>query len=301
MSFNLLNFRTIALATDLTDTSSSALRYAQAMARMYQSTLVLIYVADPIAYAFPKGAPPLLEANAAAVAELTRIEAETRALGIPVHSVVESGAICERIRQAVHDCRADLLLLGTHGKTEAGRVALGTVARQLLAKSAVPIMTVSPDALNSLPLVGCWRRVLAATDFSPASIYALHCAHQVALRQLVIIHVAKSAKSAECRECREKLRFLAPFNESHTVPVEHIVTNGGAGKTISEYARKYAVDLVVLGSPENELSEKAFSTSTVLQVISRVNCPVLCLPSLAASVTRKPAQRKEAVVGGRLL
>jgi nucleotide-binding universal stress UspA family protein len=44
MDLNLLKFRTIALATDLTDASSSALRYAQAVARMYRSTLVLIYV-----------------------------------------------------------------------------------------------------------------------------------------------------------------------------------------------------------------------------------------------------------------
>jgi hypothetical protein len=35
---------------------------------------------------------------------------------------------------------------------------------------------------------------------------------------------------------------------------------------------------VVLGSPENELAEEDFATSTVLQVISKVKCPVLCLP-----------------------
>jgi nucleotide-binding universal stress UspA family protein len=298
MNLNLLKFRTIALATDLTDASSPALRYAQAMARMYQSTLVLIYVVDPLAYAFPKGAPPLLEANAAAAAELKKIEDETRALGIAVHSVVQSGAICERILRTVGEYGADLLLLGTHGKTEAGRVALGTVARQLLAKSRIPIMTVSPEAVNSLPWAGCWRRVLAATDFSPASIYALHCAHQVALRQLIIVHVANSEKGHKCMNCRERLRFLAPFNESHTVPVEHIVTEGEAGHAISECAHKFGVDLVVLGSPEYELSEEAFPTSTVLQVVSQVNCPVLCLPQEATRVAQMPAQTMEAVVGG---
>jgi nucleotide-binding universal stress UspA family protein len=236
-----------------------------------------------------------LEANAAAVAELARIEEQTRGLGIPVHSVVESGAICERILQTVSDYHADLLLLGTHGKTEAGRVALGTVARQLLAKSQVPIMTVSPGAVNSLPWSGCWNRVLAATDFSPASIYAVHCAHQVALRQLIIVHVANSEKGHECMHCRERLRLLAPFNESHTVPVEHIVVQGEPGHCIAENARKYAVDLVVLGSPDNELSPEAFPSSTVLQVVSQVNCPVLCLPQLAAAVAHRLPQKTETV------
>ena len=98
------------------------------MARTYQSTLVIVHVIDPLAYAFPDGAPSLLAANAAAGAELKRIEEETSALGIPVHSVIESGIVCERILHAVSDHHADLLVLGTRAKTEAGRVALGTVA-----------------------------------------------------------------------------------------------------------------------------------------------------------------------------
>jgi nucleotide-binding universal stress UspA family protein len=278
MSISTLHFKTIAVAIDLTESASPALRYAQAMARMYDSTLVLVHVIDPLAYAFPNGAPSLLRANTAAAAELKRIEEETSALGIPVHSVMESGIVCERILQAMSEHHAELLLLGTRAKTEAGRVALGTVARQLLARSRCPIMTISPDALSSLPWAGCWRRVLAATDFSPASIRALQCAHQVALRQLVLLHVPQGEHGNEDLRCRERLRFLAPFNESHTVPVEHIVASGSAGKVIAEYAEKFGADLVVLGSPENELAEEDFATSTVLQVISKVKCPVLCLP-----------------------
>jgi nucleotide-binding universal stress UspA family protein len=278
MSPNTLQFKTIAVAIDLTESASPALRYAQAMARMYDSTLVLVHVIDPLAYAFPNGAPSLLRANTAAAAELKRIEEETSALGIPVHSVIESGIVCERILQAMSEHHAELLLLGTRAKTEAGRLALGTVARQLLARSRCPIMTISPDALNSLPWAGCWRRVVAATDFSPASIRALQCAHQVALRQLILLHVPRGEHRNEDLRCLERLRFLAPFNESHTVPVEHIVASGSAGKVIAEYTEKFAADLVVLGSPENELAEEDFATSTVLQVISKVKCPVLCLP-----------------------
>jgi nucleotide-binding universal stress UspA family protein len=278
MNPDTLHFKTIAVAIDLTESASPALRYAQTMARMYDSALVLVHVIDPLAYAFPNGAPSLLSANTAAAAELKKIEEETSALGIPVHSVIESGIVCERILQVMSEHHADLLLLGTRAKTEAGRVALGTVARQLLARSRCPIMTISPDALNSLPWAGCWRRVLAATDFSPASVRALHCAHQLALRQLVLLHVRQGEHGTEDSRCRERLRFLAPFNESHTVPVEHIVDSGSAGKLIAEYAERFGADLVVLGSPENELAEENFATSTVLQVISKVKCPVLCLP-----------------------
>jgi nucleotide-binding universal stress UspA family protein len=278
MNHDILKFRTIAVATDLSHPASGALRYAQAMARMYKSTLVVVHVIDPLAYAFPEGAPVFLAANQAAAAELKKIEEETSALGIPVHSVMESGTVCDRILEAIKDYHADLLVLGTRAKTEAGRVALGTVVRQLLAKSRCPILTVSSDAAKSLPWAGCWGRVLAATDFSPASIRALHCAHQVALRQLILLHVRQGEPKPGFAHPRERLRFLAPFNESHTVPVEHIIEDGDAADLIYRYAEKFAVDLLVLGSPDRELAEADFPSSTVLQVISKVRCPVLCLP-----------------------
>jgi nucleotide-binding universal stress UspA family protein len=264
---------------------------------MYQSTLVLVHVIDPLAYAFPDGAPSFLATNFFALAELKKMEEDTSALGIPVHSVMESGIVCDRILQVVKDHHADLLVLGTRAKTEAGRVALGTVARQLLARSRCPVMTVPPDAVNSLPWAGCWRRVLAATDFSPASIRALQCAHQAALRQLILLHVTDCQEGPERSHCRERLRFLAPFNESHTVPVEHIVALGAAGEIIPENAEKFGADLVVLGSPENELTEEDFHTSTVLQVISKVKCPVLCLPFVQNTTPEELLDEVAAVTG----
>jgi len=275
-----LKFKTIVVATNLSDTTSSALKYAQALARLHQSTLVVVHVVDPLGYAFPNGVPSALAADEAARQEFARIEEETRHQGIPIHSVIESGIVCERILQAVRDHQADLLVLGTRARTGAGRAALGTVARQLLAKSPCPILAISPDAEDSLPWAGHWRRVLAATDFSTASLAALHTAHRIAHAQFLALHVSPGTNGHTCSNCLERLRFLAPFNESHTVPVEHVVASGDSGKVIADHARKFHADLVVLGSPENELTEEDFPSSTVLQVISNVRCPVLCVPSV---------------------
>jgi nucleotide-binding universal stress UspA family protein len=278
-----LRFKTIAVATDLSDAASAALRYARAMALVYQAELLVVHVTDPVVYAFSLEVPSLVTSDSTALGELKKIEQETRAMNITIRSVVGTGIACDRILEAVRNHHADLLVLGTKAKTEVGRIALGTVARQLLAKAHCPILTISPDALESLPWAGCWRRVIAGTDFSPASIRALRCAHQAALRQLILLHVCESLESKAPAHLLEILRFLAPFNESHTVPVEHIVTTGPAGPLIAKYAKRYGADLVVLGSPENELTEKDFATSTVVQVIAEVKCAVLCLPNLRVS------------------
>jgi nucleotide-binding universal stress UspA family protein len=295
MTSRSLKFNTIVVATDLCETTSSALRYAQAIARVHESTLVIVHVIDPLAYAFPNGAPTYLAADQAARADLARIEEETRNQGIPVHSVVESGVVCERILQAVTDHHADLVVLGTRARGEAGRVALGTVARQLLAKAPCPVLAVSPDADASLPWAGDWRRVLAATDFSAASLSALSFAHRVAQSQFLALHVSPCTNVRPCMQCLERLRFLAPFNESHTVPVEHVVTSGDVAKVIAEHAWKFHADLVVLGSPANQLTEEDLPSSTVLQVISYVNCPVLCIPPLAGIRSIEVIKKEEAL------
>ena len=271
-------FETIVVATDFSEQSSSTLRYAQAIALRHGAKLVLVHVIDPIGYAFPTGVPSALSADQAALKELNRVEERLRADGIPVHSVVETGDICELILQTVRDDGGDLLVLGTRGRTGLGRAALGEVARQLLAKTECPILTVTPDVEPLMPWAGKWRTVLLATDFSACSLSALTAAHRIAHVQLTVLHSAAAENDVERRNQLERLRFLAPMNESHTVPVEHIVTTGEAGPVIVDFVLKHQVDLVVLGSPATMLSEEDMQTSTVLQVISGVHCPVLCIP-----------------------
>ena len=280
MQTNRLKFGTIVVATDLSSAASTTLRYAQAIAHLHRSKLVIVHVIDPVGYAFPEGAPDFAIADKVAREELRRIEKEISGEGIQIHSVVETGVICERILQAVRDHHADLLVVGTRAKSTLGRVALGTVARQLLARTPCPILTVSPDADTHLPWAGGgWRRVLVATEFSAASRSALSCAQQIVHDQLVVVHVARCQGEKQCANCMERLRLLAPFNESHTVPVDHVVVSGDAANSIAERANKLLADLVVLGAPVNELTPDEFASSTVLQVISQVSCPVLCVRS----------------------
>ena len=273
------NFKTIVVATDLSHSGSCALQYAKSIAQLHKSKLVIVYAIDPAGYAFPEGMQKSIADDRSAREALRQIEEEIRHEGIPTHSVIETGVIYERILQATLDHQADLLVLGTRATAKIGRAALGTVARRLLTTASLPILTVPPAAEANLASVGHWHTVLVATDFSDASLEALNRAQVIVDRQLVVIHVTGDPVGPSHRCHLERLRLLAPFNESHTVPVEHVVTAGEAGQVIAEHAERFHADLIVLGSPINELDDENFETSTVLQVISNVNCPVLCVPS----------------------
>lgn len=272
-------FKTIVAATDLTHSGSCALRYAKELARLYRSKLVIVHAIDPACYAFPEGVPELIAADQSAREILRTIEEEISRQGIPTHSITETSAIYELILQAALDHQADLLVLGTRAVAEVGRAALGTVARRLLAAAPCPIMTVPPAAAANAGPAGYWRNVLVATDFSEASLAGLDHAQSMVGGQLIVVHVAEDSAGESREHHLERLRFHAPFNESHTVPVEHVVTAGEAGTVIAEQAERIHADLVVLGAPTDEIHDEDFATSTVLQVVSNVSCPVLCVPS----------------------
>lgn len=271
-------FKTIVAATDFSEESSAALRCAQAIARRQHAMLLLIHVIDPVGYAFPDGAPSSIDRDAAARQELARIEAEVRLHGIPVHSRVETGLVCERILLSLRDHKAALLVLGTKAITGAGRAALGAVTRQLLARTPCPILTVAPDDAESPREFGHWNNVLAATDFSAASIGALHYAQRVAGHHLIVIHSARCGRHLDCPNCLERLRFLAPFDESHGLPVDHVVTGGDPALVIVDAAERLNPDLIVLGSPSAAHRSADLETSTVVRVISAVRAPVLIVP-----------------------
>ncbi|HTW48540.1 MAG TPA: universal stress protein [Acidobacteriaceae bacterium] len=271
-------FKTIVAATDFSAESSAALRCAQAIARRQRAMLLLIHVIDPVGYAFPDGAPVALDRDAAAREELARIEAEVRQHGIPVHSRVETGLVCERILLSLRDHKAALLVLGTKAITGAGRAALGKVTRELLAHAPCPILTVAPDDPENPRDFSRWNNVLAATDFSMTSLNALHYAQSVAGSHLIVLHSARCGRHLDCPNCLERLRFLAPFNEAHGVPVDHVVTGGDAATMIIDAAERLSPDLIVLGAPSPSHHGNNFESSTVVRVVSAVAAPVLLVP-----------------------
>ena len=288
MSRSAITFRKIVAATELGAGDSVTLQYAKALARVHNATLIILHVIDPVTYAFPDGLPPALSKIQTAQEELHRLEEEVRKEGIQTHSHVESGVICDRILECVRDQHADLLLLGTRARSAVGHLAVGTVVRQLIGRCPCPILTVPPESAPAIfALRGGWSSVLAATDFSPSGITALETAHQFAHCQFTVLHVWHAGSAEMSHAHLERLRMLAPLNESHTVPVEHIAIGGEAADIIPEWARSLHVDLLVLGAPAEPLDDKSLASSTILQIISRVSCPVLCVP------VRKHATREE--------
>jgi nucleotide-binding universal stress UspA family protein len=131
---------TILHPTDFTEPSQAAYRVACSLARDHHSRLVIVHVLElPVAALLGGGLIPGPVAEVAEVrAKLQRLRAE----GVEVeHRLVEGDPAAEVVRLA-GELHADLIVMGTHGRSGLSRLLLGSVAEHVLRRCCCPVVTV---------------------------------------------------------------------------------------------------------------------------------------------------------------
>jgi universal stress protein A len=137
-------------ATDFSSASSAAFKRAVAMAKADRAQLIIAHVMTPPSLAIPgEGyvSPRLYEdletsARAQAQKRLDALIAKARKAGVRATGLLLEGVPHERIARAARAKKADLLVIGTHGRTGLAKFFLGSVASRLVASAACPVLTV---------------------------------------------------------------------------------------------------------------------------------------------------------------
>ncbi|MCI0705056.1 MAG: universal stress protein [Planctomycetia bacterium] len=139
----MLPIHTILHPTDFSDRSWSALQLACSLARDYHARLVLLHVLPLPVVAFGEGVVP------ADPEEFIR-DAQSRLDGVAsqcdrveVEKQVESGDPVEVILGVAQERPADLIVMGTHGRTGLRRLIMGSVAEQVVRRASCPVLTVT--------------------------------------------------------------------------------------------------------------------------------------------------------------
>jgi nucleotide-binding universal stress UspA family protein len=140
--------RRILHATDFSRASTSALNGAISMAKANHARLTVVHVMAPPSLALPgEGyvSPALYEslessARAAAQKRLNAVLARARAAGVRASGLLLEGVPHELIARAAR--KADLLVIGTHGRSGLAKLFLGSVASRLVTLAPCPVLTV---------------------------------------------------------------------------------------------------------------------------------------------------------------
>jgi nucleotide-binding universal stress UspA family protein len=142
----------VIAATDLSDQSLPALARGAEEARLRGARLVVVHAVDTAGASYLASAGtlfgattsmPPVEVQRAARDGLSELLCQSMArFGASGESLVLDGAPVAEIVRAVEDFHAELLVVGAHGRTGIARIALGSVAEQLVRLSPCSVLAV---------------------------------------------------------------------------------------------------------------------------------------------------------------
>lgn len=281
---------------DFSDISQHAVDQAAAMAHWYRARLTLLHV---FVTAPAMDLPPV----ALDEAERQRLLGELRTLaarvpaGVEVHcAVVEAEHVHKAVIEDAVAVGADLLVLGSHGRSGFQRLFLGSVTEKVMRKAACPTLVVPPRAVDadaSQPVR--FRRILCAVDFSDSSLSALAQALSLAEEadaKLTLLHAIEippelresttaadfnvdRIRAAAEAEARRRLRDLIPDQARAYCTVETAVVEGRASREVLRLAAEQSADLIVMGVHGRGAVDLLMFGSTTHQVVRGAACPVL--------------------------
>jgi nucleotide-binding universal stress UspA family protein len=294
--------RKILCPTDHSEFSSRALAYAIPIARWYEATITAlhVYTISPLP---PTKIPPASHTHLSPEARETMLDVmgrftkPARSAGVVVDEVVVEGDPVEEIVQQAR--RADLLVMGTHGRRGFERLVLGSVTEKVLRKSPCPVLTVPRHAPGSPPGDAfAFKRILCPVDFSDSSRKALEFALSLAMEadaKLGLLHVIEQLSDmgqpevarfdlrayAEYLErgARDRLAALIPEDAREWCRPEVVVVPGKAHRGILKVAEERRSDLIVMGVAGRGGIDRMVFGSTAAQVVREAACPVLTVRS----------------------
>jgi nucleotide-binding universal stress UspA family protein len=144
----MLSVHTIVQPTDFSERSRNAFELACSLARQHQAQLILVHV-----IATPPPPPlPYNEAGLGAVEDseeaITQRMEELRASHSNLYIeyvLAESDRPADEIVRVAEDMDADLIVMGTHGRTGLSRALMGSVAEAVVRQAPCQVITVRDE------------------------------------------------------------------------------------------------------------------------------------------------------------
>ena len=284
----------ILVPVDFSDASRNAMRHAIALASKFGSTLTAAHIVPSFTaftYAFPDDTGEFEKRafNEARKLLPQEIPAAFRDR-LHTHSVVKSGDVRDELLGIVTEEKADLVVMGTHGRRGVKRFFLGSTTENLLRRIPVPILTVSDRGADKAesPFDPLFKRILYASDLSETGTTGLRYCAQFAKTlgaHLSVVHVmelrdplAFDDKSVVRAHSQERLNSVLAASGCDRMDVTSEIIEGKPHVEVLKYAERFSADLIVLNLHGHGFLERAILGSMAERVIRSATIPVLSLP-----------------------
>jgi universal stress protein A len=145
-----VSFRRILVAIDFAESAEQALARAVELARSESAELIILHVYIDLP-AYPEVTAGRVEAiyeeqRRWVEDELERRARTARGQGLIVRPLVRTGSPAGTIARVAAEERADLVVVGTHGRSGIDRLVVGSVAERVVRHAPCPVLVVKPSA-----------------------------------------------------------------------------------------------------------------------------------------------------------
>lgn len=272
----------ILVPTDLSDFAGTALRWGGLFQRNAGAKLTLLFASElyvpidviegPAAYVLQRQP----EFRARMADELRgHVERYLPDAGDSVEHRIVDKAPSQAIVETADAIDADLIIMGTHGRTGWRRVLLGSVTETVVHHTNRPVLCIPAGAPPSI------KKILCPVDFSTIARAALDQAAELAElfdAELLLVHVTEAGTAVEV--AGEFAAWIAP-QVRNRVRYFHLAAGNAAEETI-RMAANVEADLIVVGAQHKRFADATVIGTTAERVIRFAKRPVLAVMGAAA-------------------
>jgi nucleotide-binding universal stress UspA family protein len=306
-------FRTIVCAADFSERSKAAFRVACSLAKEDETRLFVLHVMEqrPVVeqeIAFGEHGA-LIPLPATAETHHEALKQRLREVYVSDRPVEVDYGVCEGVAAnevlcKANELKADLIVLGTHGRTGLHRLLTGSVAESVLRHAECPVLALkmpsAGDASDNLDVI------LHPTDFSERADPAMWVARDLARdrgARLVVLGVAPlgypmadfgvvPVDAGPFIVSLEKLRQQLDGPDLK-YPVEVRLKQGDPAGEIARVAKEIHSTMIVMGSHGRSGLGRLLVGSVAEACLREAGCPVLVVKAGAAESTADSPHSKD--------
>ena len=275
----------VLIATDGSDVAATAGTVGISLARALEASVHVLAVAER-----KRGGTAERDHREADVEALA---GKARGVGCEVEPIVRTGRPASEISTYADEIDADLVVVGTHGRTGVRQVLLGSVALEVIREVQRPVLSVGSTASWNGSSESI-EDVLLATDgwsgSTAATEHALALAEACDARLHALYAVDLDADVPELRQGFEEHgeKTTATVAERATergVEATRTVAQGPVHEVVLEHAGTDSVDLLVMGTESKSNLERLVVGSVSQRVVPSAGVPVLTVRTVDDQVS----------------
>lgn len=294
-------FSRILVALDGSEASENAFEFAIGLARQYNGELLICYALDIVRLVVPRRIGEVVPDAAPLITALTDqgrsvLTAATRRAqeqGVTSVAHLEQGDPVSAILSIAKSHGAELIILGTHGRSGAGQPFLGSTAEGVLRSSSIPVLMVREGRERPVERTGThiFERIIVGLDGSAPSQAALHLALDLSTggraapvfcTAIDLAHVTgtfglhmKNVREELERDAHAIVDDAVADARERGIAAEGIVVAGDAASTLLRLADERHADLLILGSHGRHGLQRFLLGSVAEAAVRKATIPVL--------------------------